>query len=42
MEIFIIFPRLYQPSRKAFVLTNEEYSEWMDYIMLLALVQTLP
>lgn len=42
MEIFIIFPRLYQPSRKAFVLTNEEYSEWMDHIMLPALVQTLP
>ena len=42
MEIFIIFPRLYQPSRKAFVLTNEEYTEWMDHLMLPALVQTLP
>ncbi|CAG8880632.1 unnamed protein product, partial [Penicillium egyptiacum] len=42
MEVFVVFPRLYHPSRTAFVLTNDEYCEWIDHLMLPALAQTLP
>jgi hypothetical protein len=40
MELFVLFPRLYHPQRSAWVLTNDEYCEWMDQLLLPALRQT--
>jgi hypothetical protein len=36
----VLFPRLYHPQRSAWVLTNDEYCEWMDQLLLPALRQT--
>ncbi|KAJ9292425.1 hypothetical protein DTO271G3_8792 [Paecilomyces variotii] len=42
VELFIIFPNLYNPKRKHWVITNNKYSTWMDKIFLPALTRTCP
>ncbi|BAE54527.1 unnamed protein product [Aspergillus oryzae RIB40] len=40
VEIYILFPRLYHPTRKSFVITKDEYTLWMDEVFLPALHAT--
>jgi hypothetical protein len=42
LEMYVIFPRLYEPTRQHWVITQEEYALWTDHIFLPALRQSYP
>lgn len=42
VEVYLIFPRLYHPSRDHWVITVDEYTQWTDSILLPAIQQTYP
>lgn len=42
MEVYLLFPRLFQPHRQHWVITKEEYALWIDRVFLPALHLTLP
>ncbi|KAE8334417.1 hypothetical protein BDV24DRAFT_172694 [Aspergillus arachidicola] len=37
VEIYVLFPRLYHPTRKSFMITKDEYTLWMNEVFLPAL-----
>lgn len=42
VEVYLIFPYLYHPSRDHWVITVEEYTTWTDHILLPAIRTTYP
>jgi hypothetical protein len=42
VEMYILFPRLYQPHREHWVITQKEYTLWTDQILMPALHLTFP
>lgn len=42
VEMYLVFPRLYEPTRQHWVITKEEYILWTDHIFLPALRQVYP
>lgn len=42
VELYILFPRLYMPFREHWVITQEEYTQWTNDVMLPALETVYP
>jgi len=42
IELYVLFPQLYHPSREHWIITDDEFKEWSDLVFLPALHAALP